>query len=113
MTDLYGLLYTPTNLNASAKYPIVNHIYPGPQTGSVGPRNFLSARGDSQALAELGFDLVEVGGIGTPGGSREFHDAYFGDRGDNTLPDKVAGMTELAAQYAWLCLQRSALAPRS
>src|SRR5262249_48143198 len=39
-TDLYGLLYKPTNFDASRKYPIVNHIYPGPQTGSVGSRNF-------------------------------------------------------------------------
>src|SRR6185369_5843121 len=55
VTNLYGLLYKPTNFNPSKKYPIINHIYPGPQTGSVGSRNFSSARSDSQALAELGF----------------------------------------------------------
>jgi dipeptidyl aminopeptidase/acylaminoacyl peptidase len=107
MTDLYGLLYAPTNLNTSAKYPIVNHIYPGPQTGSVGPRNFLSARGDSQALAELGFAVVEIDGMGTPWRSKKFHDAYFGDMGDNTLPDQVAGMKDLAAKYPWIDLQRA------
>jgi dipeptidyl-peptidase-4 len=48
VTDLYGLLYQPTNLTTASKYPIINHIYPGPQTGSVGSRAFLSARGDSQ-----------------------------------------------------------------
>src|SRR6185312_7765968 len=106
MTDLYGLLYTPTNLNPSAKYPIINHIYPGPQTGSVGPRNFLSARGDSQALAELGFVVVEIDGMGTPWRSKKFHDAYFGDMGDNTLPDQVAGMKELGARYPWIDLTR-------
>ena len=109
MTDLYGLLYTPTNLNASAKYPIVNHVYPGPQTGSVGPRNFLSARGDSQALAELGFIVVEIDGMGTPWRSKKFHDAYFGDMGDNTLPDQVAGMKELAARYPWIDLDRAGI----
>jgi dipeptidyl-peptidase-4 len=109
MTDLYGLLYTPTNLNTSAKYPIVNHIYPGPQTGSVGPRNFLSARGDSQALAELGFVVVEIDGMGTPWRSKKFHDAYFGDMGDNTLPDQVAGMKELAARYPWIDLDRAGI----
>ena len=36
-TDLYGLMYVPTNLDSSKKYPIINNIYPGPQTGSVGP----------------------------------------------------------------------------
>jgi dipeptidyl aminopeptidase/acylaminoacyl peptidase len=106
VTDLYGLLYKPTNLNPSAKYPIINHIYPGPQTGSVGPRNFLSARGDSQALAELGFVVVEIDGMGTPWRSKKFHDAYFGDMGDNTLPDQVAGMKELGAKYPWIDLDR-------
>jgi len=106
MTDLHGLLFTPTNLNTSAKYPIINHIYPGPQTGSVGPRNFMAARGDSQALAELGFVVVEIDGMGTPWRSKKFHDAYFGDMGDNTLPDQVAGMKELAAKYAWIDLDR-------
>jgi dipeptidyl aminopeptidase/acylaminoacyl peptidase len=105
-TDLYGLLYKPTNLNAAAKYPIVNHIYPGPQTGSVGPRNFISARGDSQALAELGFVVVEIDGMGTPWRSKKFHDAYFGDMGDNTLPDQVAAMKDLAVQYPWIDLNR-------
>jgi dipeptidyl aminopeptidase/acylaminoacyl peptidase len=108
-TDLYGLLYTPSNLNTSSKYPIVNHIYPGPQTGSVGPRNFLSARGDSQALAELGFIVVEIDGMGTPWRSKKFHDAYFGDMGDNTLPDQVAGMKELAAKYPWIDLERAGI----
>ncbi|PYR73622.1 MAG: S9 family peptidase [Acidobacteria bacterium] len=106
MTDLYGLLYPPTNLNSSAKYPIINHIYPGPQTGSVGPRNFMAARGDSQALAELGFVVVEIDGMGTPWRSKKFHDAYFGDMGDNTLPDQVAGMKDLAAKYPWIDLDR-------
>ena len=57
-TDLYGLMYKPTHLDTAKKYPIVNHIYPGPQTGSVGSRSFTAARGDTQALAELGFVVV-------------------------------------------------------
>ena len=45
------------------KYPIVNHIYPGPQGGSVGSRSFSAARSDAQALAELGFVVVEIDGM--------------------------------------------------
>jgi len=105
-TDLYGLLYKPTNFDASKKYPIVNRIYPGPQTGSVGSRNFASARSDSQALAELGFIVVEIDGMGTPWRSKKFHDAYFGNMGDNTLPDQVAGMKELGQRYPWIDLDR-------
>ncbi|HEY1952267.1 MAG TPA: DPP IV N-terminal domain-containing protein [Gemmatimonadaceae bacterium] len=108
-TDLYGLMYVPTNLDRSRKYPIVNHIYPGPQTGSVGGRSFSPARGDAQALAELGFVVVEIDGMGTPWRSKSFHDAYFGRMGDNTLPDQVAGMKELAQRYPWIDINRAGI----
>jgi dipeptidyl-peptidase-4 len=109
VTDIYGLLYKPTNLDPAKKYPIVNKIYPGPQTGSVGGRGFNAGRGDQQALAELGFVVVEIDGMGTPWRSKKFHEAYFADMGDNTLPDQVAGMKQLAAQYAWIDLDRAGI----
>ena len=109
VTDLYGLMYVPTKLDTSKKYPIVNHIYPGPQTGSVGGRTFNPARGDAQALAELGFVIVEIDGMGTPWRSKKFHEAYYGNMGDNTLPDQVAGMKELAARYPWIDIERAGI----
>jgi dipeptidyl-peptidase-4 len=109
VTDLYGLMYTPTNLDPAGKYPIVNHIYPGPQTGSVGGRTFNPSRGDTQALAELGFVVVEIDGMGTPWRSKKFHEAYYGNMGDNTLPDQVAGMKELAARYPWIDIERAGI----
>ena len=109
MNDLYGLLYKPGNFDPGKKYPIVNHIYPGPQSGSVGSRNFSAARGDSQALAELGFIVVEIDGMGTPSRSKQFQDAYFGNMGDNTLPDQVAAMKELARRYSWIDLDRAGI----
>ena len=109
VTDLYGLLYKPANFDPSKKYPIVNRIYPGPQTGSVGSRNFLSARNDSQALAELGFIVVEIDGMGTPWRSKKFHDVSFGNMADNTLPDQVAGMKELARRYPWIDIDRAGI----
>ena len=108
-TDLYGLMYVPTNLDRSKKYPIVNHIYPGPQTGSVGGRSFSPARGDAQALAELGFIVVEIDGMGTPWRSKSFHDAYYGKMGDNTLPDQVAGMKELAQRFPYIDISRAGI----
>ncbi|HVW83557.1 MAG TPA: DPP IV N-terminal domain-containing protein, partial [Bryobacteraceae bacterium] len=98
-TNLYGLMYVPSHPDPAKKYPIVNHIYPGPQQGSVGSRNFSAARGDAQALAELGFVVVEIDGMGNPTRSKKFHDAYYGNIGDNTLPDQIAGMTQLAQRY--------------
>jgi dienelactone hydrolase len=109
VSDLYGLMFKPTNFDAAKKYPIVNHIYPGPQTGSVGSRSFSAARGDCQALAELGFIVVEIDGMGTPWRSKKFHEAYFGNLGDNTLPDQVAGMKQLAARYPWIDIDRAGI----
>jgi dipeptidyl-peptidase 4 len=109
MTDLYGLMFKPTNFDPSKKYPIINHIYPGPQTGSVGSRSFAAARGDCQSLAELGFVVVEIDGMGTPWRSKKFHDAYYGNMGDNTLPDQVAGMKELAQRYSWIDIDRAGI----
>jgi dipeptidyl-peptidase 4 len=108
-TDLYGLMFKPTNLEPSKKYPIVNHIYPGPQTGSVGSRSFSPARGDAQALAELGFVVVEIDGMGTPWRSKKFHEAYFADMGDNTLPDQVGAMKQLAQQYPWIDIDKAGI----
>ena len=108
-TDLYGLMYRPTNFDESKKYPIINHIYPGPQTGSVGGRTFAAARGDDEALAELGFIVVEIDGMGTPWRSKKFHDAYYGNLGDNTLPDQVTGMKQLAQKHPWIDLDRAGI----
>ncbi|MBW8867651.1 MAG: DPP IV N-terminal domain-containing protein [Acidobacteria bacterium] len=108
-TDLYGLLYRPTTLDETRTYPIVNHIYPGPQTGSVGSRVFSPSRGDTQALAELGFVVVEIDGMGTPWRSKKFHEAYYGNMGDNTLPDQVGAMKELAARFPWIDIDRAGI----
>ncbi|MBZ5497799.1 MAG: S9 family peptidase [Acidobacteriia bacterium] len=106
-TDLYGLMFRPTNFDPSRKYPIINNPYPGPQSGSTGARTFTPARSDRQALAELGFVVVTIDGMGTPDRSKAFHDAYYGSMGrDNTLPDQVAGMKELAQKYSWIDLDR-------
>ena len=109
-TDLYGLLFRPTNFDPSRKYPIVNNVSPGPQAGSTGSRAFAAARGDRQALAELGFVVVTIDGMGTPGRSKAFHDAYYGAIGrDNTIPDQIAGMKELAARFPWIDLSRAGI----
>ncbi|MEX2177479.1 MAG: DPP IV N-terminal domain-containing protein [Gemmatimonadaceae bacterium] len=108
-TDIYGLLFTPTTLDSTRKYPIINYIYPGPQSGSVGSRSFSPARSDHQALAELGFVVVAIDGMGTPGRSKAFHDAYYGRMGDNTLPDQVAGMRQLAQRYSWIDIDRAGM----
>ncbi|MBI2401833.1 MAG: prolyl oligopeptidase family serine peptidase, partial [Gemmatimonadetes bacterium] len=108
-TDLYGLMYRPTAFDSTRKYPIINNHYPGPQTGSIGSRSFSAARGDTRALAELGFVVVQLDGMGTPMRSKSFHAAYYGNMGDNGLPDQIAGMKELAAGHSWIDLDRAGI----
>ena len=109
-TEIYGLMFRPINFDSSKKYPIVNNVYPGPQTGSTGSRSFSAARGDRQALAELGFIVVTIDGMGTPGRSKAFQDAYYGAMGrDNTIPDQIAGMKELAQKYPWIDIGRAGI----
>jgi dipeptidyl-peptidase 4 len=106
VTDLYGLMFRPVNLELSKKYPVVNYIYPGPQGGGVGPRSFAAARSDHQALAELGFVVVVIDGMGNPLRSKKFHDFYYANMSDSTLPDQIAGIKQLAAKYPYLDLDR-------
>ena len=108
-TDLYGLMYLPSHIDSTKKYPIINSIYPGPQTGSVPTRLFYPATGDQHALAELGFVVVEIDGMGTPSRSKSFHDFYYANMGDNTLPDQIAGMKELAKRYAFIDIDRAGI----
>ena len=105
-TPLYGFLWKPTHFDASKKYPIIDYVYPGPQTGSCAGRSFRAASGDNQALAELGFVVVCIDGMGTPWRSKSFHEAYYANLGDNTLPDQVAGLKDLAAQFSYIDLDR-------
>jgi dipeptidyl aminopeptidase/acylaminoacyl peptidase len=106
VTDIYGLMYAPSNLDVNKKYPIINSIYPGPQSGSTGSRSFSAVRGDLQSLAELGFIVVTIDAMGTPGRSKSFHEAYYGNMGDNGLPDQIAGMKQLAERYRWIDIDR-------
>jgi dipeptidyl aminopeptidase/acylaminoacyl peptidase len=105
-TDLYGLLFRPSDFDPTIRYPVVNYLYPGPQGGSVGSRSFRAAHRDLQAIAELGFVVVELDGMGTPGRSKAFQDAYYGDMGDSGLPDQVTGISQLAERYSWIDASR-------
>lgn len=108
-TDLYGVMFKPSNFDPNKKYPIVNYVYPGPQVGSVRGYGFLSAHGDNQALAELGFVVIAIDGMGTPYRSKAFHDAYAKDIADNTLPDQVTGMKQLAQRFPFIDLSRAGI----
>ena len=100
-STVYGLLWRPTNFDASKKYPIIDNSYTGPH-GQIVPRTF--SRGISsgnQSLAELGFIVMMVDGLGTAGRSKEFHDHSYKRMGYN-LEDHVRAIRQLANQYSWI-----------
>ncbi|HKJ32760.1 MAG TPA: DPP IV N-terminal domain-containing protein [Balneolales bacterium] len=103
-TTLYGKLFKPTNFNPNKKYPVIDYIYPGPQTGSVRSWGFDVSM--HQAMAELGFIIVEENALGTPGRSKAFQDYWYGNMHDNGLPDQVAMIKQLAKRYSWININK-------
>lgn len=105
ITDIYGVIYLPPNIDSTKKYPIIEHIYPGPFVGSVGSWSFKSG-GENFALAQLGFVVVQVDHLGSRHRSKAFHDNYYGNMGDNGIPDHVAAVKQLATRYPFMDLDR-------
>lgn len=98
-TDIYGLVFTPTRMDPAKKYPVIDYIYPGPQGGSVGSWSFSASRADHQALAELGFIVVLIEGTSNPNRSKSYHDMNYGNMAENTLPDQVTAIRQLAQRF--------------
>ena len=105
ITDLYGVIYLPPNLDTTKRYPVIDNIYPGPQVGSVGAWSFKSG-GEPFSLAELGFVVVQIDHLGTPMRSKAFHDNYYANFIDNGLPDHVAVIKQLGGRMPYLDLDR-------
>lgn len=98
-TDIYGLVFTPKNFEPGKKYPVVNYIYPGPQGGTIGNWAFSPVMSDHRALAELGFIVVLIEGTGNPKRAKSIRDSNYGNMAENTLPDQITGIKQLAAHY--------------
>lgn len=97
-TDLFGYMYKPSNFDSTKNYPVIDYIYPGPQIGSVGFRDFtVSPSGNAQALAELGFIVLQIDAFGSPFRSKNFHDFWYGNMGDNGIADHVHAIKQLSA----------------
>ena len=97
-TDIWGTIVRPTNFDPAKKYPVIEQIYAGPQ-GSFVPKTFSAVPG-TQALAELGFIVVQIDGMGTSNRSKAFHDVAFQDLGDAGFPDRILWHKAVAAKYA-------------
>jgi dipeptidyl-peptidase 4 len=102
-TDLYGLIWRPSNFDSGKKYPIVEFVYTGPQAFFV-PKTF-SGNFWLQSMAELGFVVVMVDGRGTTGRSRAFHQFSYHNLG-GSFEDHVAMIKQMAARYPYLDVTR-------
>jgi dienelactone hydrolase len=103
-TDIWGTITKPLNFDPHKKYPVIENIYAGPQ-GSFVPKTF-SAIAPDQALAELGFVVVHIDGMGTSNRSKAFHDVAWKNLGDAGFPDRILWHKAAAAKYPWYDISR-------
>lgn len=100
-TRIYGALWKPTDFDPMKKYPLIDHSYTGPHT-QMFPKSFsVTLARNNQALAELGFIVMMVDGMGTAGRSKAFHDVSYKQMGFN-LTDHVLAIEQLGRQYSWI-----------
>jgi dipeptidyl aminopeptidase/acylaminoacyl peptidase len=96
-TDIWGIIVRPMNFDKSKKYPVIENIYAGPQDSFV-PKSFMAWNG-MMSLAELGFIIVQIDGMGTSNRSKAFHDVCWKNLGDAGLPDRILWHKAVAARY--------------
>jgi dipeptidyl aminopeptidase/acylaminoacyl peptidase len=106
VTDLYGVIYKPFNLDTTRKYPVISYVYPGPQTESV-PYGFTVSGGKNIALAQLGFIVVNFGHRGgSPMRSNYYHTFGYNDLRNYALADDKYGIEQLADMYKYIDISR-------
>lgn len=105
-TDIWGLIFRPSSFDPSRKYPVIENIYAGPQ-GHFVWKPFSPAHTE-QSMAELGFVMVKIDGMGTNWRSKAFHDVCWKNLGDSGFPDRILWIKAAAAKYPQLDLSRGA-----
>jgi dipeptidyl-peptidase 4 len=106
ITDLYGVLYKPFDFDSTKKYPIIEYVYPGPQTEAVN-KSWTRGLDRIDRLAQLGFIVVTVGNRGGhPSRSKWYHNFGYGNLRDYGLADKKAAAEQLADRYNWVDINR-------
>lgn len=105
-TDIWGMIVRPSNFDPTKKYPIIEYIYAGPHDSFV-PKSFVvDSRGSLHELAELGFIVVQIDGMGTSNRSKAFHDVCWKNLKDAGFPDRIAWMKTAARKYPYMNLEK-------
>jgi dipeptidyl-peptidase-4 len=105
ITDLYGVMYKPFDFDPARKYPLIEFVYPGPQTEQV--NKTFSPKSPNVPLSQLGFIVIEVGARGGSPQRDKWYDSYgYGNLRDYGLADKKVAAERLAAIHPYIDLSR-------
>jgi dipeptidyl aminopeptidase/acylaminoacyl peptidase len=106
ITDLYGVMYKPFDFDSTKKYPLIEYVYPGPQTEAVN-KSFSKGMDRVDRLAQLGFIVVTVGNRGGhPARSKWYHNYGYGNLRDYGLADKKVTAEQLADRYNFIDINK-------
>ena len=104
-TDIWGIIIRPLDFDPSKKYPVIEYIYAGPHNSFV-PKSFRPYLGNMHSLAELGFILVQIDGMGTSNRSKAFHDVCCKNIKDAGFPDRILWIKAAAEKYPEMDISR-------
>jgi len=108
VTDIWGVIVRPNDYDSTKRYPIIENIYAGPQDAFV-PKDFTSRYGEMQSIAQLGFIIVQIDGMGTANRSKAFHDVCWKNIADAGFPDRILWIKAMAARYPYADTSRVGL----
>ncbi|MDP4269828.1 MAG: DPP IV N-terminal domain-containing protein [Bacteroidota bacterium] len=100
-TDIWGIVYRPTNFDPNKKYPVIEYIYAGPGSQYT-PKTFISYNRNLSAISELGFVMVQLDGMGTSFRSKAFEEVCYKNLKDAGFPDRIAWTNALATKYSFV-----------
>ncbi len=107
-TDIWGIICRPSDYDSTRLYPVIENIYAGPQDAFV-PKSFMSYYTEMQSLADLGFVVVQIDGMGTANRSKAFHDVCWKNLADAGFPDRILWIKALAGKYRFVDTSRVGL----
>jgi hypothetical protein len=108
VTDIWGIILRPADFDPDKSYPVVENIYAGPQDAFV-PKDFTGRYGEMQSIAQMGFIVVQIDGMGTANRSKAFHDVCWKNLVDAGFPDRILWIKALAAKYPYVDTSRVGL----
>ena len=108
VTEIWGIIVRPNDFDPTRKYPVIENIYAGPQDAFV-PKDFTGRYGEMQSIAQMGFIVVQIDGMGTANRSKAFHDVCWHNIADAGFPDRILWMKAMAAKYSYVDIDRVGL----